>query len=232
MIALASDLAEYAWNAAENDPSPLSKGVGEYFARLPSAIARISHSLSPPTGVTANATGATSIQITWNAVAGATSYEVDRRSAGGGYAQIATPPNASFTDAVATNTAHLYRVRAVTPFGTSTNSAPDLATAIVFADDPLVTGTTPIRATHVSQLRTAVNAVRSLAGLTASSFTDPALSSSILVKRVHITELRSALDAARAALVLGALVYMDPSITVGTTPVRNAHVSELRNGLR
>lgn len=234
MTTLSNDLAEFSWNAANNDPSPLSKGVGEYYARLPAAIARISLALTPPTpaGVTATATSATSINVIWSAVAGATSYQVDRRSAGFGFLPVGTPAVTNFTDTVAANTAHLYRVRAVTATGTSADSASDLATSILFTDDPLVTTTTTVKAVHITQLRTAINAVRALADLTASTFTDPTLNATIPVRRLHITDLRTALDVARSALLLTALTYAEPAITAGTTTIKSAHVTELRNGVR
>ena len=235
LAALSLDLARFSWNAAEDDPSPLSKGEGEFFSRLPTAIARISLGLNPPApaGLVAGATGATSITVNWTAVPGATSYQVFRRSAGGGFAQIATPAVATFTDTVGANTAHLYRVRAVSATGVSADSNTDLATAVVFTDDPLVSGTTPVRAAHITQLRTASNAVRSLAGLGAFAFSDAALTPGVTpIRRAHIIDLRTALDEARAALGLPALGYTDPSITAGTTTVRATHIVDLRFWVR
>ena len=231
LAAVSLDLARFSWNAAEADPSPLSKSEGEFFARLPSAIARISLGINPPapTGLVATATGATSITIDWNAVAGATSYQLFRRSAGGGFAQIATPAIATFADTVGTDTVHLYRVRAVSATGTSADSNADLAATVVFTDDPLVPGVTFAKTAHIMQLRTACDAVRSLAGLGAFSFSDPAPT---FIRRAHIVDLRTALDEARAALALPAHVYTDPILTIGTTPIRTAHITDLRNGVR
>jgi hypothetical protein len=48
----------------------------------------------------------------------------------------------------------------------------------------------------------------------------------VKVKAVHLTELRTALDAARAELGLPALVY------TGTSNVKAAHVTEIRNGVK
>jgi hypothetical protein len=224
--AISLDLARYAWNAAEADPDVLGKSEGEFFSRQPSAIARISLALNPPapSSLEATATSATSISITWNASAGATSYRLYRRSAGGGFTQIATPVSASFTDTVTANTAHLYRAVAVSATGVSSESNTELATAVVFADDPIVAGTTIIKRTHVTDLRTAADAVRALATLGVFSFTDATLA---LIRRVHVTELRTAIDEARAALALPALTYTDPELAVGGA-VRAPHVTELR----
>lgn len=234
LAALELDLAQFAWNAALADPSPLSKQEAELLIRLPSAIARLSldGAIATPTGVTATATTATSVTVNWNAVAGATSYEVYRRAAGGGYLLAGSPAAPPFVNAVTSGASYLYRVRAVNGSGTSVDSDPDLATAVIFTDDPLAAAVTRVRATHITQLRTAVNAVRDLAGQPAATFTDPALSAAIRVRRIHLIELRTALDAARSALGLPALVYTDPTITAGTTVVRAAHVTGVRAGVR
>jgi hypothetical protein len=105
------------------------------------------------------------------------------------------------------------------------SSVPSLST------DVSLTGV-PVRAIHLTQLRTAVNAMRAAAGLPAFVFTDPALVPGTAVKRLHVTELRSALDAARATIGLPALAYTDSTITAGSTPIRAAPITELRGGTR
>ena len=221
---LALDLARFAWDAALADPTPLGKQEGEFMSRLPSAIARLSL-VNVPTGVVAVALTPTSVRVTWNAVDGAASYRVYRRAAGGGFTLAGLPTFASFDDTVSANAAYLYRVRAVDVSGESPDSAADLVTTVIFTEDAR------IRAQHVTQLRTAVQAVQALAGQPASPFTDASLTG-VLVKRVHLVELRTALDAARAALGLPALVHPDPAITAGATPVRASHFVTLRDGVR
>jgi hypothetical protein len=61
-----------------------------------------------------------------------------------------------------------------------------------------------VKAVHTTQVRTSVNAVRSLAGLAAFPFTDPTLT---LIRAVHVTQLRMALNEARAAPPGPACVY-------------------------
>lgn len=96
---------------------------------------------------------------------------------------------------------------------------------MIFTDDPLVAGSTVISAVHLSQLRTAANAVRALAGLSAASFTDSA-SPGVVVKAVHITELRSALDAAMSALGLATGGWTD-SLLTGVI-IKAVHFQEIR----
>ena len=188
----------------------------------------------PPTNVVAAATSASSVNVSWTASAGAVTYNIYRSTDGVNYALAGTTtgPSVTFNDSpVSANTAFLYKVRAVNG-GESGDSNRDLATTVIFTDDPLVAGTTLVKSAHVTELRTAVNAVRTLAGLGAGTYTDPTLTAGVtLVKAAHITELRTALDAARAALTLSALSYGE-TITAGTTLIKTTHVSEVRNGVK
>jgi hypothetical protein len=193
-------------------------GVNPYYISLPAV---------PPAAVDARYTG-TAAAVTWPPVAGAAGYDVGRSSNGQAYAVIASPVFASTTDAsIAGGAAYLYRVRTRNLDGTTSAwSAPDVSTAVVFTDDPLAAGTI-IRSAHVTQLRTAVNAVRTLAGLPAATF-----ASATIVRAQHLIELRNAVGQARSALSLPALTYMQPVVQPRVTLVRAADVAELRDGVR
>src|SRR5205085_7325651 len=93
------------------------------------------------------------------------------------------------------DTTYVYKVRAVAGAAGSPYAI-DAATTTIFTDDPLNVGTVA-KITHLTQLRTAVNAMRAAAGLGAQSFTDPTLTG-VKIKAVHLTELRTALDQARS----------------------------------
>jgi hypothetical protein len=185
----------------------------------------------PPTNVVATATATTNVNVSWLLSAGATSYNV-YRSTGGAYSLAGSTGSLAFNDAGRTaNTAYLYKVRAVNG-GESADSNIDLATTVIFTDDPLAAGTTPVTAAHVTQLRTAVNAVRTLASLGAGSYTDPTVTAGVTaIKAAHVNDLRTAIDAARSALALSALSYTD-TITASTTVVEASHFTELRNGVK
>jgi hypothetical protein len=128
-------------------------------------------------------------------------------------------------------TTYIYRVRAVDVNGNYSDfSNTDIATTIVFTDDPLVAGTTIVQALHITELRSAVNAMRAAAGLSAATWTDSSLTG-IEIKAVHISELRSNLDAARSALGLSTGSYTD-ALTPGSTIVKAVHVSELRDRVK
>ncbi len=98
-----------------------------------------------------------------------------------------------------------------------------------FTDDPIVPGETPIRAVHVTELRTRIDGLRAAAGLGRFAWTDPILrAGATRVRLVHLTELRSALTEAYAAAGRPAPRWTDASPSGGTTPIRAVHLTELR----
>jgi hypothetical protein len=184
----------------------------------------------PPMNVVATATTTSTVNVSWTASASAVSYNVYRSTDGINYALAGSGTTTSFHDnGRSANTAYLYKVRAVNG-GESADSTRDLATTVIFTDDPLVSGT-PVKAVHLTQLRTAVDAVRALASMSGFAYTDPTLTPGVTpVKAVHINELRTALDAARAALSLPPVSYGE-TVATGTT-IKAAHITELRNGVK
>jgi uncharacterized repeat protein (TIGR01451 family) len=188
-----------------------------------------------PTNVVATATSTTSVGVSWQPSAGAATYQLYRSSNGTNWSAIGSPTvSLSASDGtVGANTAYLYMVRSRSASGTeSGDSNRDVATTVIFSDANLVARSSTAKTTHVSQLRTAVNAVRALAGLPAASFTDATLSSNLQVKRIHVIELRTALDAARSVLSLPSITYSDSAVTIRVTTIKVAHIAELRSGVQ
>lgn len=184
----------------------------------------------PPAAFTATAASATAVNLSWNASPGATGYDVYRSVNHSAYSLLQSTTATSASDSGLTaDTTYLYQVRAVAGAAASA-FVTDAATTTVFTDDPLPGGSL-IKAVHITQLRTAVNAMRAAAGLAPQSFTDPSLAG-VTVQAVHLTQLRSALDAARAAIGLAAVSYTDSTITAGATVVKTAHIADLRSGVK
>lgn len=186
-----------------------------------------------PTNLLATAVSTTQVALTWTAPAGAVArYEVERsQSAAGGWSAVNTQVTGTgYTDATASpNTAYLYRVRAVfTNNSPSPYSANDLATTVLFTDDPLSVGTV-VKAAHLSELRSAVGAVRATAGLAAATWTDAALAG-VRIKAAHVEELRARVDEARAALGLSVPSYTDGPLA--GVVVKKVHVEELRQRVK
>ena len=183
---------------------------------------------SAPLNLAATAVSTTQVQLVWSAPGSGSPdhYGIWRRS-NGDWAKIDSATSASYTDVtVAANSAYLYRISAED--GSSqvqgwTNV--DIATTVFFTDDPLVAGTTVVKAAHVTELRTAVNAVRAAAGLGAATWTNTSLSGA-WIKAVDVAELRTNLGDAINMLGLTAPNYTDT--TLAGVPVKKAHFDELR----
>jgi Fibronectin type III domain len=193
-----------------------------------------SDSGNAPTNLAANATSGTTVSLTWTAPAGSvTSYQVERsQSINGPFTTLSpNPTTTSFTDSTASaGVAYLYRVRAAfTGGGYSSYSNKDLATTIIFTDDPLIANETTIQATHFEELRLAINAVRTTAGLGASTWTDASLFG-IFINDVHVQEMRTSLDQARSALSMTAPTYTDTSLP--GIFIKKNHIEELRTGVK
>jgi len=102
-----------------------------------------------------------------------------------------------------------------------------------FTDDPLAAYSTPIKAVHLTELRTAIDRARAARGLASFSWTDPTLSpGSTRIRAIHLTELRTALNQAYQAAGRSLPTYTDPIIVAGPTFIRAIHLSELRAALR
>jgi hypothetical protein len=196
-------------------------------------LSNVNFAIAQSIDVVATATSATNVDVTWTAVSGAVSYEIYRRAAPGSYSLIGTSSVPSYSDPTVTaGKAYLYAVKSVdaTPT-TSALSAPDLATTFFFTD-PALTGVL-IKAIHITELRTAINTLRTLAGLSAFSFTDSSLTVGVTtIKAAHINELRTALSAVFTALGFTPATYTDPTLVAGTTVVKAVHVQDLRTGVQ
>ncbi len=94
-------------------------------------------------------------------------------------------------------------------------------------------GATVIKATHILELRTAINNLRAVNNLTAYAWADPTLTvHSTVAKRVHFLDLRAALSAVCTALPGRCTPYTDATITSGQTVIRAVHLDELRANVR
>ncbi len=185
-------------------------------------------SFGPPPFIAATATGTSSVTVSWSTVSGAASYRVYRAtSVSGVFAPIGEVAATVFNDGGrSANTTYLYKVSAVASGSESTLSATDAATTLVFTDASL-TGVIA-KAVHITELQTAVNAMRAAGNL--SAFTFSAVTTGATIRLSHLIELRTHLNAARAAIGLPAISYTDPSPVAGSTTIKAAHITELRAG--
>jgi hypothetical protein len=191
----------------------------------------VTNGLPTPTTIVATATSASSVSVSWSSVAGADSYLLYRCPSTTACTPLGPQLSTSFTDtSVSAGVAYLYKVRGVASDIASLASNPDIATTIVFTDDPLIANVTPIKAVHLTQMRTAADAVHTLAGLSLGAWTDisPA---GVKVKAVHITELRATLNFARTSLGLSPATFTN-ALTSNITPVMALDFTEVRNAVK
>ena len=130
---------------------PATTGVFQaaYGGGYDAFVARIATVLPTPTGVVATATSATRIALTWDPVAEATSYEVERSDTPGG---PWTGPNVVTTNSYANNgrtpaTTYYYRLRAVGDAGPSDYSPVVSATTPALPPPPTAVSATAVGAT-------------------------------------------------------------------------------------
>lgn len=186
---------------------------------------------SPGNTLVATAQSTTSVVLNWASSTGADHYEVQRRqNVVAAWSPLSpNPATNSFTDnSAVAGTTYLYQVRAVDAAGLcpSAFSNVDLATTVIFVDDPLHSQLTLIRAQHISQVREAIAAVRLAANLGAATWTNPLVD----VKAIHFSELRSKLNEALAGLGFTE-VPADPGIAIGST-VNAVHLQVVRDKVK
>lgn len=188
-------------------------------------LAMRAHAQAPaaPANLTATIVSPTTVELRWDSVLNATSYDVRRNNI-----TISSPATNAFTDgAAASASVQLYNVRAVGPGGTSAWSAVALAQTTTFTDATLIPRLTNVKSSHVLELRGAVNALRSAASLSPATFSDP---TPTLIRATHVDQLRTFLGEARTALSLPALSYTH-TLTPQVTKVRAIDIDELRRGV-
>jgi hypothetical protein len=141
---------------------------------------------------------------------------------------------------VSTGNAYLYKACAADGSGTCTSNYSNIAlgTAMSFTDptitsivdDPTGVNVTKVKLEHVTELRTTVNAVRSLAGLAPASWTNPTLTRYVSqINADDIRDLRLRLDEALTALSVPTSAYDDPTLAGAPngTPIRKTHINQL-----
>ncbi|MEK6300440.1 MAG: fibronectin type III domain-containing protein [Acidobacteriota bacterium] len=189
---------------------------------------------SPGNSLVAAAQSTTSVALNWASSPGADHYEVQRRqNIGTNWSTLSPNPlTNSFADNTASaGIAYLYQVRAVDAGGLcpSAFSNVDLATTVIFVDDPLQSQVTLIKAQHITQVRQAVDAVRVTANIGAASWTNP-LNPLDTVLAVHFSELRTRLNEALPLLGFSQMP-IDPAIIPGNT-IFATHLQAVRQKVK
>ena len=149
------------------------------------------------------------VALSWSAASGAAKYRVERKSAGGSFSLLGTTTSTSVTDNEAgSGSAYLYKVCSADTSGNCTSGYSNvvLGAPLNFPTDPTITGyaedpnnATTIKAAHITELRAAVNAVRSLAGLSAATWTNQNIAADVTISADDVRDLRAGLNDALVA---------------------------------
>lgn len=141
---------------------------------------------------------------------------------------VGTNSSSYTTPALTNNTKYWVRV---SNGGGSVDSLTAQVT-VSFTDNTLTATSTPVKAVHLTELRTRVNALRARYNLAAFTFTTATITAgTTTILAVHITELRTALAGAYTAAGQSVPTYTDPGLAAGTT-VKAVHISELRSNMQ
>jgi hypothetical protein len=183
-----------------------------------------SSSLSSMSQSFASAGGAGSVNVStvagcnWTATSGASWLTINTGASGSGSGIVAY--------AVAANPASTARSASIA-IGGESYTVNQSAAAIPFTDDPIVAGSTLIRAVHITELRIRIDAIRAAKLLLPVVWSDPLLAGGMSIVAQHIADLRTALAQVYTAAGLPPPTYTDPIIGPGVR-VKAVHIAEIR----
>lgn len=129
-------------------------------------------------------------------------------------------------------TVYTYQLRATDAQGNVSSLSKRVVVA-AFSDDPLATipvQTRIVKASHITELRSTITALRRGAGLPDPVWAE-AIQSGTVIKAAQFTELRAQLGAALTALGQPVPVYHNPSLARGGV-VQSADVQDIRQAMR
>ncbi len=184
-----------------------------------------------PTNLVVSAISNTTISLSWTAAGeGAAHYRVERsENISGPFVFVQNVTGTTFTDTTVTSLhAYLYRVIAVTADACpSVPSNVALGTAISFEFSTL--SGQRIKAQHLHDVRTAINAVRAVANLPSANWTRGTLTN-LEIRAEDVLEMRTRLDEALNALEILIDPYQDPNLIAGAngTPIKAIHIEQLQ----
>jgi fibronectin type 3 domain-containing protein len=201
-----------------------------------------------PTGLQA-AGGNAQVSLTWTASTGATSYHVKRSTtSGSGYAQIAAPTAANFTDTTVTNgTTYFYVVSALNAIGESANSAQANATPVAPATPPAAptglqatggnaqvsltwTASTGATSYHVKRSTTSGSGYAQISAPTAANCTDTIVTNGTTYFYV-VSALNAVGESANSAQATATPANVAADVTITIDPTKSKPISPYIYGM-
>ncbi len=208
-------------------------GVTKPLIRILDALARADTTPpSTPAGFQATASGI-SAELQWNASTddyGIQHYRVQQRlSLAEAWSDLQTTTSTSkMVGGITPNVTYQYRVIAVDTSGNESAPSPaEIATSFSFTDPVLTVGSSQMRAVHLLELRSAIDAVRQSATLSTGQWSG-AVQSGAIVRASDVSELRTKLSEALNQIGVAFPAFTDAVLTAGASLIRAVHVSELR----
>jgi YD repeat-containing protein len=188
----------------------------------------------PAPALSARRTGPNQITITWGAVAGATSYYLDRWTDATGFMTYQTLTATQFVDAnLPMEKAYIYRVRAMDGYGELARSGADVATTISFTT---ISESSDVSASQFNEILSGINAVRTVLGWASLgwnnilSATDSLPAPGRIIQARHLTALRGRLNESLQAAGMAINGFTDSD--VDSRLIRLVHITELRDRLQ
>ncbi|HEX7153625.1 MAG TPA: hypothetical protein VF618_19205 [Thermoanaerobaculia bacterium] len=189
--------------------------------------------------LTATRTAANAITITWQPIAGAHHYQLERRTGGAGFQLVPMNPPLTGTSYVDTDVpagvVYAYRVRAVDVNDSNDTASPytnvDVATTLTFTN---VQPGQFISAGHFAELLMTVNAARATNGWPAATWTQilpanvPAPASGAVIAAVHMEALRRQLYEALSGLGVPSLPFTTSPLDPRVHAIQAWHVTEMQ----
>lgn len=129
-------------------------------------------------------------------------------------------------------TLYHFRLVATNSGGTTDGADRTFTTAAcaAFTDNPLVAGSTVVKADHFEELRLRINELRRRFGLPDFDWTNDNLRGAF-VQAVDLRQLREALIAAYDAAKVARPSFTNDPLVPGQTPIRAIHIQELRDAV-
>lgn len=173
------------------------------------------------------------VRLDWTAVPNVTLYQLRRTSTFPNNWTIATTTGALTVNlSISLNTAAVFQVTPVDNNGVAVGASSNYAIASNYPFAATITAqSTIIAASHITELRSVLNAVRASVGLAAQSWFQPSLGAGSVVMNEDMEDLRTGFNGIASALGLAAPTYTDPG-SLQYLIAQRAHIQQIRGLLR
>jgi len=219
------------WVSVRNDCCETDSNVATVFPRP-----------GVPQNVTATpAVSGTSVTIAWTPADNeAEFFDVyEQSTSAAGFVNIGGSSGTSYVRIAPQDSARVYQVRATAGYSTprvaaSNFSNRDLAVTVPFTDVPIDTETA-VKATHITEMRRAANALCDHLGFARIYSASDTLYTSLVDQNIeaqHWSSLQTQINGMRTNSAIGVGTFSFSEVPVVGMPIRKLHIDELRNSVK